>query len=73
MKLYPFDTQRCYATFLVKGTTYRFVNLVADEIDFRGPYSILQYTIKDVKIGGDIVSVQNYEILSLVFVLFITV
>ncbi len=55
MALYPFDTQYCRATFLLKGTDRQLVTLVNGTLTFAGSYNVLQYVIRDIKFQRNMV------------------
>ncbi len=47
MIVYPFDTQRCSALFVMKGNSGKFVELVAADINYLGPIDLTQYFVED--------------------------
>ncbi len=50
MRLFPFDTQFCRASFILReGQDEQLIQLEAGTLEFDGPYSVLEYVIKDLK------------------------
>ncbi len=57
MAVYPFDTQKCHATFIMKGNDGNFVKLMADSASYLGPvnlpqYKVLKTSIKEVTVSS---------------------
>ncbi len=50
MVVYPFDTQRCSAIFIMKGNSGKFIQLLAAEINYLGPIDLTQYFVEDYTI-----------------------
>jgi len=48
--VYPFDTQRCAATFIMKGNSGKFIQMVADELRYLGPIDLTQYYVEEYTI-----------------------
>ncbi len=45
MSIYPFDTQKCSAIFIIKGSANQFIRLVADHAQYLGPTDLTQYFV----------------------------
>ncbi len=50
MSIYPFDSQKCSAVFVMKGNTGNFVRLTGDTAKYLGPTDLQEYTIFNVTI-----------------------
>ncbi len=55
MSVYPFDTQKCSAVFIMKGNAGNFVKLVSKEASYLGPIDLPQYYIMKTRIENVIV------------------
>ena len=51
MAQYPFDTQLCFATFILKGTDKQLVNLISGNLEYVGPQNVQEYVIIDISMG----------------------
>ncbi len=50
MSVYPFDTQKCTAIFIMKGNSGRFIELVPSKADYLGPIDLPQYFVMRTRI-----------------------
>ncbi len=50
MSVYPFDTQNCEATFVMKGNSDNLVRLISKKLNYLGPKDLRQYFVKDMQI-----------------------
>ncbi len=50
MSVYPFDTQKCSAIFIMKGNAGNFIKLVAENASYLGPIDLPQYFVMNTKI-----------------------
>ncbi len=50
MSIYPFDTQKCVALFIMKGNSGNFLDLVGREANYLGPIDLPQYFVRDTTI-----------------------
>ena len=46
MAVYPFDTQRCSATFIMKGNSGKFIELIKGNLAYLGPIDLTQYFVE---------------------------
>ncbi len=56
MALYPFDTQKCRATFIFAGSDNDLVSLVDGSLSYLGDNIILQYVIMDIRFERNLVN-----------------
>ena len=47
MRWYPFDTQRCTLLLKMQGDSWKFVDLLKENLDYSGPKDLMMYFIKD--------------------------
>ncbi len=52
MSLYPFDTQRCSASFVVKGNSRHLVRLSSGDFLFDGAVNIREYVVQETSIAS---------------------
>ena len=50
MSVYPFDTQSCRVTYVVKGNADNLVSLLAKDLQYLGPKDLTIYFVKDLQI-----------------------
>ncbi len=50
MSVYPFDTQNCEVTFVMKGNSDNLVRLISKKLNYLGPKDLTQYFVKDMQI-----------------------
>ncbi len=50
MSVYPFDTQKCTAVFIMKGNSGEFLDLVGRNAEYLGPIDLPQYFVMDTTI-----------------------
>ncbi len=55
MSVYPFDTQTCSISMIMKGNSGKFVYLLANSTNYLGPKDLTMYFVKNVTIANDIV------------------
>ena len=55
MSVYPFDTQKCSAIFIMKGNAGNFVKLLSKRASYLGPIDLPQYYIIKTIIQNDVV------------------
>ncbi len=55
MSVYPFDTQRCSAIFIMKGNAGNFVKLLSRSASYLGPVDLPQYYVIETKIQNIVV------------------
>ncbi len=48
MAVYPFDTQSCFATLVMKGNSGKFVRLNASKVAYMGPIELTIYFVKNI-------------------------
>ncbi len=63
MRLYPFDTQRCFVNLLMRYDLRDYVELVANELQMEGPRDLIQYVVKDVNIMEEKLESTNHTYL----------
>ena len=51
MGVYPFDTQKCSAIFVLKSNSGKFARLNIDEMSYMGPIDLTQYFVEDTNIS----------------------
>ncbi|XP_023340726.1 gamma-aminobutyric acid receptor subunit beta isoform X2 [Eurytemora carolleeae] len=59
MMFFPFDSQICFVEIITKGNTDQFLNLVPDELEFRGPQELSQYFIRGFQQCSSTISGKN--------------
>ncbi len=55
MAFYPFDTQNCSVTFIMKGNSGKFVRLLANNISYAGPTDLTMYFVKNITISNVVI------------------
>ena len=50
MAVFPFDSQKCTAIFVMKGNVAKFIELVAGKAEYLGPIDLPQYFVLDTNI-----------------------
>ncbi len=55
MAVYPFDSQRCTAIFIMKGNAGQFIQLISDKARYLGPIDLPQYFVLNINIQNILV------------------
>ncbi len=55
MAVYPFDTQKCTAIFVMKGNAGQFIKLMSNNASYLGPIDLPQYFVMDTSIKNTVV------------------